>query len=227
MADVRLTATNPEDSTVVPVACNAKGELKLEEIPDQSFDGNLDGDLTVTGSASFGGEITNSSFVAATTGSAAFSRADANKAVSLLSGSKSYVLNKAAFIQGFGTDNNLSYFAIDYDGDTWLGNDGFSNPRIRLNGRDGRAVFVGDVIVGSRNKKWMIVESNGLAHLVEQSRAADVETADLVNPSGETFYPPLRDIPGELTMVEQQLQKVLEKLRMIPEAGWEVWDGSD
>ena len=31
MADVRLTATNPEDSSVVPVACNEKGELKLEE----------------------------------------------------------------------------------------------------------------------------------------------------------------------------------------------------
>ena len=31
MADVRLTATNSEDSSVVPVACNAKGELKLEE----------------------------------------------------------------------------------------------------------------------------------------------------------------------------------------------------
>ena len=31
MTDVRLTATNPEDSSVVPVLCNAKGELKLEE----------------------------------------------------------------------------------------------------------------------------------------------------------------------------------------------------
>ena len=31
MADVRLTATNPDDSSVVPVACNAKGELLLEE----------------------------------------------------------------------------------------------------------------------------------------------------------------------------------------------------
>lgn len=31
MADVRLTATNPEDSSVVPVACNSKGELLLEE----------------------------------------------------------------------------------------------------------------------------------------------------------------------------------------------------
>ena len=31
MTDVRLTATNPEDSSVVPVACNEKGELLLEE----------------------------------------------------------------------------------------------------------------------------------------------------------------------------------------------------
>lgn len=57
MADVRLTATNPADSSVVPVACNEKGELKLEEIPDQSFDGNLDGDLTVSGSATFANNV--------------------------------------------------------------------------------------------------------------------------------------------------------------------------
>ncbi len=51
MTDVRLTATNPEDSSVVPVACNDKGELKLEEA--YPFDGTLDGDLTVTGSGEF------------------------------------------------------------------------------------------------------------------------------------------------------------------------------
>ena len=57
MTDVRLTATNPEDSSVVPVACNEKGELKLEEPIDNSFDGNLDGDLSVSGSAEFAGDI--------------------------------------------------------------------------------------------------------------------------------------------------------------------------
>ena len=31
MADVRLTATNPDDSSVVPVACDASGRLLLEE----------------------------------------------------------------------------------------------------------------------------------------------------------------------------------------------------
>ena len=59
MTDVRLTATNPEDSSVVPVACNAKGELKLEEpIAPPEFDGNLNGDLNVTGSAQVAGSIT-------------------------------------------------------------------------------------------------------------------------------------------------------------------------
>lgn len=53
MADVRLTATNPEDSSVVPVACDASGRLLLQELPPP-FDGTLDGDLTVSGQATFG-----------------------------------------------------------------------------------------------------------------------------------------------------------------------------
>ena len=51
MSDVRLTATNPEDSSVVPVSCNARGELMtvapvIEKIPN---DVEIEGDLTVTG----------------------------------------------------------------------------------------------------------------------------------------------------------------------------------
>ena len=51
MIDVRLTATNPEDSTLVPVPCNARGELltvapKIESIPNDVV---INGDLTVTG----------------------------------------------------------------------------------------------------------------------------------------------------------------------------------
>lgn len=37
MADVRLTATNPDDSTVVPVACDAQGRLRVE--PPQVVEG--------------------------------------------------------------------------------------------------------------------------------------------------------------------------------------------
>jgi len=51
MIDVRLTATNPEDSTLVPVPCNSRGELltvapKIEAIPN---DVDIQGDLTVAG----------------------------------------------------------------------------------------------------------------------------------------------------------------------------------
>ena len=81
MADVRLTATNPEDSSVVPVACDAAGRLLLEEPqviegppgprgeqgpPGQDgqdgqdgdpFSGNFSGDVTFGGSAEFAGDV--------------------------------------------------------------------------------------------------------------------------------------------------------------------------
>ena len=77
MADVRLTATNPEDSSVVPVACDASGRLLLEEQgqgppgPEgpkgddgqdgqdgkdgDPFSGNFADDVTFGGSATFAG----------------------------------------------------------------------------------------------------------------------------------------------------------------------------
>ncbi len=102
----------------------------------------------------------------------------------------------------------------------------------------------------------MIVESNGLAHLVEQtsffelnpqllpvvdgstsgpgslSDFVEVTTLDsasynLSRGPHETVYPDLRDIPGELSLVEQALAEVFEKLKMSPPAGWPVWDGQN
>ena len=78
MADVRLTATNPEDSSVVPVACDASGRLLLEEQgqgppgPEgppgpkgddgqdgDPFSGNFDGDVSFTGgTADFADDVT-------------------------------------------------------------------------------------------------------------------------------------------------------------------------
>ena len=75
MADVRLTATNPEDSSVVPVACNEKGELKLEEPlvvegpkgddgekgdkgdPGDPFSGNFTGNVSFNGDGTFTGAV--------------------------------------------------------------------------------------------------------------------------------------------------------------------------
>ena len=265
MTDVRLTATNPEDSSVVPVACNEKGELKLEEPVVSSDDyvakagdtmtGNLHlGDHitldAIDGSAEFTGTVnigdysvfgTGDGFRFAKGGQININRQasgtvlqvsnnggidptvviKADGSAEFAGGIKSTVGNAYAFEVSDGT-LNLGGIYRNSSGTSFVvkNNVGTTNAQISP---DGSAAFAGDVIVGSRNKQWMIVESNGLAHLVEQTRS-EISTAD-VEPSID--YPPLRDIPGELTMVEEQLQKVLEKLRMVPEAGWEVWDGSD
>jgi hypothetical protein len=73
MADVRLTATNPEDSSVVPVACDASGRLLLEEQGQgpqgeqgpqgpkgddgDPFSGNFADDVTFEGSATFAANV--------------------------------------------------------------------------------------------------------------------------------------------------------------------------
>ena len=380
MTDVRLTATNPVDSSVVPVACNEKGELKLEEPlinsdefvaktgdtmtgnlhlgdgitlnPDGSAQfagGNLDvydtgkviyGADKITldgtdGSATFAGDVQagndpqqgrysgvklrelgvvqaarpekegiwsgfqtrdDGSTSSATSlinadGSAEFAGTiihnnwnnNATGGLRITSGSSGGAIEikgngsdfGAISIRANGNDSTNELVKIKGDGSAEFSGpisstvlDGYcfevTNGSMNMGGffrnssgnnllvknvngqtnahifSGGNAMFAGDVIVGSRGKQWMIVESNGLAHLVEQTRSNEISTADLVNPDSNEIstadlvdpppsieYPPLRDIPGELTMVEEQLQKVLEKLRMVPDAGWEVWDGSD
>lgn len=54
MTDVRLTALNPVDSQVYPVACNTSGELIVEQV-DPGPDLTVTGDLTVDGTATIGG----------------------------------------------------------------------------------------------------------------------------------------------------------------------------
>lgn len=242
MTDVRLTATNPVDSSVVPVACNEKGELKLEEplINSDEFvaktgdtmTGNLHlGDgiaLNTDGSAQFasgkidvydtGKMILGDNITLDVDGSAQFSGIVSLGRTNPNTGPGTWIQNLGG-VYTTRTNDLDPAFAVYKVG-------GAASPNFRVL-TNGSAEFAGDVVVGSRNKQWMIVESNGLAHLVEQTtRQNEISTADLA-PDSSIEYPPLRDIPGELTMVEQQLQKVLEKLRMVPEAGWEVWDGSD
>ena len=60
MTDVRLTALNPVDSQVYPVACNTSGELIVEQVapgPDLTVTGNLtvNGTSTFDGNAAFDG----------------------------------------------------------------------------------------------------------------------------------------------------------------------------
>jgi hypothetical protein len=57
MTDVRLTALNPVDSQVYPVACNTSGELIVEQV-DPGPDLTVTGDLTVDGSTTLNGSTT-------------------------------------------------------------------------------------------------------------------------------------------------------------------------
>ena len=54
MTDARLLATNPENSSLVPVACNASGQLIVSDVNIEAIpnDVTVDGDLDVTGSTS-------------------------------------------------------------------------------------------------------------------------------------------------------------------------------
>ncbi len=56
MTDVRLTALNPVDSQVYPVACNTSGELLVAQ-DDPGPDLTVTGDLTVDGTASFKNDV--------------------------------------------------------------------------------------------------------------------------------------------------------------------------
>ena len=206
MADVRLTALNPADSTTVPVACNAKGELLLEDpllIEGPKGDKGDKGDTGDKGDPGQDGQD----------GRDGQDGAGADGNFNIACQFNQNVKTKAAFSNGYNDEIQMGYgtFTLIYPG----------NPRpvAQIYGT-GRADFADDVTVGSRNQQWLIVESNGIAHLQATTRNADGE----LEPVGPT---PTRNIQGELTMVEQQLQAVLEKLQMAPQSDWQVWDGSN
>ena len=212
MADVRLTATNPEDSSVVPVACNEKGELKLEE--PIGFDGTLDGDLTVSGRGTFArGHVT---LDYANIGGTDVGIASADQLAVVAPG-----VNGSTFIQ-YNEGGTAAVVNIAGDGNMRFGSNitNAEGIKILLSATDGSAQFGGEVVVTSRNAQWTLVESGGLCHMVENTRSTALMS------DAEPEYPDLRDVFKELDMIESALQEVMEKLRMAPPAGWEVWDGS-
>lgn len=73
MTDVRLTALNPVDSQVYPVACNSSGELLVAQ-DDPGPDLLVEGDLTVNGSSALEGVTIGTDKVTfdASTGSGTF-----------------------------------------------------------------------------------------------------------------------------------------------------------
>ena len=281
MTDVRLTALNPADSQVYPVACNDKGEILLDP-PDPITDLDVPGNLTVGpgpgatissfGSATFeqdlkvndggyggkglfvGNPALQGSFTYRSTGDTEIASGPGKDVVIAESLGGDDILRlkdngSATFTGelnagGSWTDPNLNFAArlggaspFKFRGDLSSGsivdfhNGGaaFSDVVASIK-YDGSATFSGDVTVGSRGKEWMIVESGGLAHLIEQAAYDAADEPELL----AADYPVLRNIPAELDQLQalvlalkDEVQRVEEKLRMAPSAGWEVWDGSE
>ena len=134
MTDGRLTALNPVDSQVYPVACNDKGELLLEA---NQASGNLDvqGDLTVSGTGTFvngSAEIQGQGFFVGT------------GFVSYKMAASSYAIH----------DDDVNWqYSVYYNGTTHIGGSittvdpSQDTPNIALNA-DGSASFLGNITCG-------------------------------------------------------------------------------
>lgn len=259
MSDVRLTATNPVDSSVVPVACNEKGELKLEEpilVEGPQGEKGEKGDKGDPGAPGADGDPFSGNF----TGPVVF---DGNVAIKedvaletlhvggscLLSPGSAYFQNcyftqqgwqkiDAASSAGYiNPADSTNRFSIGFGGP---GDDPTGQIFITSESRVGIGMLSpraklevgGELVIQSRNASWRIVESGGVAMLIEEAalKAADLPSGgypDAPSEARDESSLPLnvRNLSAELTMVEEQLQLVMERLKMVPESGWEVWDG--
>ena len=241
MTDVRLTALNPEDSKVYPVACNASGELLVDKGEPEGPDLNVEGELSVGGSANFAAQVIVDRGLANTSNSASIvvSNTQDNNAARINNDGSSSFGGGAAIIANTGkievkrNDNNNPVsnanpsFVVknsETNADAvWIATNYFriggsvaSSPNIELHA-DGTAEFMGDVVIGSRGTQWLIRESNGVAMLIEQS----------FREAKEQLLEEVRDLPRELDLVEAALNEIMSKLKMTPPSGWPVWDGSD
>ena len=202
MADVRLVATNPEDSSVVPVAANAKGELLcatpvIDEIPnDVVLDGKFIG---VEGLGSY----------------------MPDKSTYLVSGPSNYPTG--AMYPSF---NELGVHLVaggmaDND-NKWL--------------KFGDDKFVGgcSVVLDANNRKVYLCvsdekntgDSGSLTVRFQVSSAGPSSYRYFLEADPAKTEQRRIEVREELEFLRDQVRQVMERLKMVPEGGWEVWDGS-
>ena len=202
MADVRLTATNPEDSSVVPVACNSKGELLVDKPNIEQIDNNVTiaGDLVIDNSYDGGnGLIWNFSQENKTlTGRSNLD--DVYSHEFYLSGLVKHVrkLNDEYREVGIclsgaairvSSESNDSIYSISWNG----------------------------VAEGS-NFRIMLEPDNPIHYSSVRNTETGEETKEYIGP--------VMNVRDELEFLRNQVRALMEKLKMTPEGGWEVWDGS-
>ena len=202
MSDVRLTATNPEDSSVVPVACNSKGELLIEDVVIEEIPNDvvLDGVLTVN--KGLGGYTP--------TGSNYLVCADDDGPIGTL------------------------YWARDKEG-IHLNAGGMAGPDGKWLPFDFEKMQGAAQIALSADSGTISFGTQGYKTPGED---LTVTTRFIINDYGPSSYQytlepdPTRsdhrkiEVREELEFLRSQLRELMEKLKMTPTGGWEVWDGS-
>ena len=102
MTDARLVATNPADSTLVPVACTPEGFIKI----DSDYDpGVITGDLSVSGDVTIGLTLD-------VTGNSTFSSAQFSSAVNISAGSQVDVASSTAYGTQIGAYSNAGQLVL-------------------------------------------------------------------------------------------------------------------
>lgn len=203
MTDVRLTATNPEDSSVVPVACNSKGELLITEPKIEE----IDNDVTIKGKLTLDlpgdSEATASSWTTSDMGQLTFKRDVDDKVAHALDPSGQSTHRRMGIEQkGTTTLSSSTYgFAV-------LDPSGSAKWSVNWNGTaTGRKILLRTE--ANDPDKWNSSSSSSL----EDATGAD--------------YGRFIDVGVELAFLRAQVRALMEKLKMTPEGGWPVWDGSD
>ena len=203
MTDVRLTATNPEDSSVVPVACNSRGELLVTEPVIEQ----IDNDVTINGMLT-----SQSSYTAMETDSNIFANQGNNFA---------FQIRK--------TSNGSPHMRVNWDGslninrrlDEDFGNCSMGGEQNAFEGRNSSNAltwFVQYDGTTSAQRLLLNTEADNPDYWIASERAGE-EEASYIGPS--------IDVGEELVFLRAQVKALMEKLKMTPEDGWPVWDGSD
>ena len=203
MSDVRLTATNPEDSSVVPVACNSRGELLVAEVVIEGIENDvtIGGNLTVANKLSSGEDLVWRFM----------SPDEVNSSEDIKPNLTCYSGYYDAYVHELRSSGNYRSKRIDGWDITYT---------VELQG-------LHNVIDGGKNGSSVYrVDWEGVVH--SQNLVLELEEPNANNYSPETGYTgPTINVREELQFLRDQVRSLMEKLKMSPEGGWPVWDGSD
>ena len=202
MTDVRLTATNPEDSSVVPVACNTRGELLVEEVKIES----IENDVTIDGRLWAGSpdDIWGN---------------DKSSAYWIKTSEQMLGQIVAAGDWGFQIAAN-GYRNVQSEWVSYGYEESENGLKMTLDIKAGVFKFeVGTEATTGSSPFFPVVFSI-------TSNGPSANTYTINRPDDARAWKESIDVFEELEFLRAQVRGLMEKLKMTPEGGWEVWDGS-